>query len=82
MIHNRAMAQLVRRVLVLGATGHIGAQFAAACRCRGLEVEGLSRRGGDSTRAADLTRPEALEQLEGFDVVINATDTSRDGGSP
>lgn len=70
-------ARGARRVLVLGATGHLGRLFVTACRERGLEVAGCSRRGGSDCEALDLTDPTSFERFDDFDVVVNATDTSR-----
>ena len=50
-----------RRVLVLGACGHLGRLALAACRERGdLEVRGASRREGAADERVDLTDPVAL----------------------
>lgn len=62
------------RVLVVGASGGIGAALAATARARGDQVTGLSRRadGLDVTDAGAVAR--VLGALEGpFDAVIVAT---------
>lgn len=64
----------VTRVLVIGASGGIGAACAAAWRARGAEVTGLSRSGDglDVTDEASVVR--VLGTLSGpFEVILVAT---------
>lgn len=69
------------RVLVVGASGGIGAALAAAATARGDAVTGLSRRvdGLDVTDAGSVSR--ALGRLEGpFEAVVVATGGLEIGG--
>lgn len=63
----------MERVLIIGATGGIGAALAAALTVRGAAVTGLSRADG-----LDLTRPETVAQVMAglagpFDLILIAT---------
>jgi NAD(P)-dependent dehydrogenase (short-subunit alcohol dehydrogenase family) len=64
----------MRRVLIIGSSGGIGAAVRAACRGRGDEVIGLSRSGTglDLTDASSVSRH--MSDLSGtFDLVLIAT---------
>ena len=70
----------MKRVLITGAAGGIGAATAAALRARGARVVGLDLHGdGDEVIECDVTDQEsvdravaaAVERLGGLDVLIN-----------
>jgi len=62
-----------KTVLVIGAHGYLGKRVhAALAELDGLVVAGGSRRG---PVVIDLTRPESFAAMDGFDVVINCSDT-------
>ena len=79
------------RVLVLGASGFIGAEVAGRLAAQGFEVRAGARRPDEARRrlpaldwvAADfagLTRPEAWRPLlEGVDAVVNCVGVLQDG---
>jgi len=50
----RAIDDLSSRVLITGASGFAGGHLAEVCAAAGDDVIGLSRRGGEATRAVDL----------------------------
>jgi NAD(P)-dependent dehydrogenase (short-subunit alcohol dehydrogenase family) len=65
---------MIRNALVIGASGGIGAAFAAELAARGAVVAGLSRRAD----GLDVTDPDAVARVMGslegpFDAVIVAT---------
>jgi NAD(P)-dependent dehydrogenase (short-subunit alcohol dehydrogenase family) len=65
---------MIRNALVIGASGGIGAAFAAELAARGAAVTGLSRRGDglDVTDPASVAR--VMGALEGpFDAILVAT---------
>lgn len=61
------------RVLITGATGACGRHLAAIAAAEGAEVVGVSRRGGGTAAAVDLTDAGAARQIvdTGFDVVFH-----------
>jgi NAD(P)-dependent dehydrogenase (short-subunit alcohol dehydrogenase family) len=69
----------MRRVLLTGAAGGVGAATRAALEARGARVVGLDRRPGEGVLAADLRDPgsvrravaEAVGELGGLDVLVN-----------
>ncbi|KAG1713851.1 C-factor [Nymphon striatum] len=72
----------MKRALIIGATGGIGAAVCAELDIRGYEVVGLSRCDG-----LDVTNPESVVQVMGgldgvFDVVLVAIGTLAAGGTP
>lgn len=72
----------MKKALVIGATGGIGAAVAEELSGRGFAVTGLSRKDGlDVTDAASVAR--VLGALEGpFEVVFVAVGTLAAGGAP
>src|SRR3982750_4145811 len=75
------------KVLIVGATGFIGARLVPAFEARGDETwrAGRARIGGNSSRSIsiDFTAPDAAtwaRELQGFDVVVNAVGALRDRG--
>ena len=73
----------MKRALVIGASGGIGAALAAELETRGYAVTGLSR-SGDGLDVADAASVERhLGALEGpFDAIFIAVGTLADGGAP
>jgi NAD(P)-dependent dehydrogenase (short-subunit alcohol dehydrogenase family) len=75
---------MIRNALVIGASGGIGAAFAAELTAQGAAVTGLSRRGD----GLDVTDPAAVAAVMGalegpFDTVIVATGIlAPEGASP
>ena len=78
----------MRRVAVLGSRGHIGQLILQACQSReGLAPTGSSRKsqarargdgaGAPNELAVDVLQPKTWNALGPFDVVVNATDTSK-----
>lgn len=73
----------MRRALILGASGGIGAAMLARLRRDGCEAVGLSRR----VDGLDLTDPAALDRLaarlsgQDFDLIVNATGALVIGGA-
>ena len=78
----------VRRVAVLGSRGHLGQRILSACQERSdLAATGSSRKSEVRARAeheesrrelaVDVLKPKTWHALGPFDVVINATDTSK-----
>lgn len=64
------------RVLLLGARGHIGREVdRALSRLPEAEVVPASRKPGQDGIVVDLENPKTFDATEGFDVIINATDT-------
>src|SRR4051812_20485096 len=62
--------------LVAGATGQLGRPTLEELLRRGLDVRGLSRRGGPHSVGADLLSGDALPQvLAGVDVVVHCATT-------
>ncbi|MEX3313658.1 SDR family NAD(P)-dependent oxidoreductase [Sulfitobacter sp. PS-8MA] len=72
------------RVLVIGASGGIGAALAQACRARGEEVTTLSRSDDGLDLMDEVSVNAAMARLSGpFDAVIVATGALEiDGGAP
>ncbi|MGE0179499.1 MAG: SDR family oxidoreductase [Sphingomonas sp.] len=80
-----------KRILLLGATGLIGAATAARLHAEGHEVIGVARRIGNATRRVpaarwirldirDATRPEDwAPHLAGIDAVVNCAGVLQDG---
>jgi NAD(P)-dependent dehydrogenase (short-subunit alcohol dehydrogenase family) len=68
-----------RRILVTGASGHLGLALATALRAEGAAVIGLARRGSDDVVSCDVTDEEAVpvaveeavRRLGGLDTVIH-----------
>lgn len=85
------MAGASQRVLLLGATGLIGAATAARLRAEGHEVIGVARRLGQATRRVPVTRWVQLDIrkairpidwtpcLSGIDAVVNCAGVLQDG---
>jgi NAD(P)-dependent dehydrogenase (short-subunit alcohol dehydrogenase family) len=81
-----------RRVLIVGAAGAIGAGVAQALRERGARVKGIDRSAGPDILQADISDTEAvqkavhqaIEELDGLDVLINAAGIGppQDAGAP
>jgi nucleoside-diphosphate-sugar epimerase len=65
------------RVLVLGATGHLGAEIVESCERRGIDVVGAGYARTTSVQASlNIVDPQAVEealQRGGFGVVVNAS---------
>ncbi|WP_299966626.1 SDR family NAD(P)-dependent oxidoreductase [uncultured Roseobacter sp.] len=74
----------MKRALIIGASGGIGAALVAACRARGDEVTGLSR----SVDGLEITEEESVaehvgNQADPFDLVVVATGALEiDGAAP
>ena len=74
--HSPKNSDSTRRVLILGSSGHLGKLILRACQSRSdLQVQGASRSGRNGSLAIDLERD--YTELRHYDVIINATDSSK-----
>lgn len=55
----------MRRAFITGISGFAGSHLAALCRAEGMEVEGLSRSGGDGVHEGDVADSEAVRRALG-----------------
>jgi NAD(P)-dependent dehydrogenase (short-subunit alcohol dehydrogenase family) len=68
-----------QRIIVTGASGHLGGALAASLRALGADVIGLARRGDKHIVSCDITDPaavdpavaEAIRHLGGLDTLIH-----------
>ncbi|WP_131739726.1 NAD(P)-dependent oxidoreductase [Actinomadura roseirufa] len=68
------------RILLIGASGMIGARVASEARLRGHDVTGVTRSGTDGTERADAGDSAAVAALAaGHDAVVLAVAPPRDG---
>ena len=72
----------MKRALVIGASGGIGAAVCASLRARGVEVTGLSRSGDGLDVTDEASVAAHLAALQGpFDLVLVATGALEIGGA-
>jgi len=70
-------------ILLIGATGMIGAEIASEARRRSHSLTAISRSGGEGIEAANASDTARIAQLAaGHDAVVMAVSTPHDDGAP
>jgi nucleoside-diphosphate-sugar epimerase len=78
----------LRRILVTGATGFVGAEVLRRARARGIEARSLSRRAAEGLTSpldhvlADWTEDRLAEVVDGVDAVVHCASVVHKPGAP